>query len=130
VIALVVQPGVEFDHDAVVGYDRAKARTLVAWLRGQPEEIVFEAHSTDYQLPQAYVELVEDGFAILKVGPALTFATRETLGALEDIESQLVSETQPSFSQRHDRGDHAARADELDALLRGQSSRTEDTAAL
>jgi len=92
VIALVVQPGVEFDHDAVVAYDRKKASALTAWLRAQPEEIVFEAHSTDYQLPQAYVELVEDGFAILKVGPALTFAMREALEALEDMESQLVAE--------------------------------------
>lgn len=97
VIALVVQPGVEFDHDAVVTYDRHKARALVDWLRAQPEEIVFEAHSTDYQLPHAYVELVEDGFAILKVGPALTFAMREALGALEDMESQLIPQTQRSF---------------------------------
>lgn len=96
VIAMVVQPGVEFDHDAVVGYDRAKASALVKWLRLQPEAIVFEAHSTDYQLPEAYVELVEDGFAILKVGPALTFAMREALDALEDIESQLVVEEKRS----------------------------------
>jgi len=96
VIALVVQPGVEFDHDAVVSYSREKASGLVRWLRGQSEEIVFEAHSTDYQLPHSYVELVEDGFAILKVGPALTFAMREALGALEDIESQLLPEAQRS----------------------------------
>ena len=92
VIALVVQPGVEFDHDSVVAYERNKAAPLVEWLRAQTEEIVFEAHSTDYQLPQAYVELVEDGFRILKVGPALTFAMREALEALEDIESELVAE--------------------------------------
>ena len=97
VIALVVQPGVEFDHDAVVTYDRKKAGALVEWLRAQPEEIVFEAHSTDYQLPRAYVELVEDGFAILKVGPALTFAMREALEALEDMESQLVAEEERSL---------------------------------
>jgi D-tagatose-1,6-bisphosphate aldolase subunit GatZ/KbaZ len=96
VIALVVQPGVEFDHDAVVDYDRAKASQLVAWLRALPEEIVFEAHSTDYQLPRAYVELVRDGFAILKVGPGLTFAMREALDALEDMEAQLVAEPQRS----------------------------------
>jgi D-tagatose-1,6-bisphosphate aldolase subunit GatZ/KbaZ len=96
VIAMVVQPGVEFDHDAVVAYDRKKASGLVNWLRGQEEEIVFEAHSTDYQLPRAYVELVEDGFAILKVGPALTFAMREALDALEDMESQLVAEEERS----------------------------------
>jgi D-tagatose-1,6-bisphosphate aldolase subunit GatZ/KbaZ len=100
VIALVVQPGVEFDHDAVVAYDRAKAKPLVDWLRVQREEIVFEAHSTDYQLPNAYSELVDDGFAILKVGPALTFAMREALCALEDIESQLIAESQQSFLTR------------------------------
>ena len=97
VVAMVVQPGVEFDHDAVIGYDREKAKPLIDWLRAQGEEIVFEAHSTDYQLPAAYGELVEDGFAILKVGPALTFAMREALCALEDIESQLVHESQRSL---------------------------------
>jgi len=91
VIALVVQPGVEFDHDAVVNYEPAKAEQLTAWLRSQPEAIVFEAHSTDYQLPHAYRKLVQDGFAILKVGPAVTFAMREALEALEDMESQLIS---------------------------------------
>lgn len=92
VTALVVQPGVEFDHDSVLPYDRKKASALVRWLRTQPERIVFEAHSTDYQLPRAYVELVQDGFAILKVGPALTFAMREALEALEDMESRLIPE--------------------------------------
>jgi D-tagatose-1,6-bisphosphate aldolase subunit GatZ/KbaZ len=96
VVALVVQPGVEFDHDSVVAYDRQKAKSLVEWLRAEPENIVFEAHSTDYQFPEGYNELVEDGFAILKVGPALTFAMREALYALEDIESQLVSTEQRS----------------------------------
>jgi len=96
VIALVVQPGVEFDHDAVVNYDSAKAAQLTAWLRSQPEAIVFEAHSTDYQLPAAYLQLVHDGFGILKVGPGVTFAMREALEALEDIESQLISEAQRS----------------------------------
>jgi D-tagatose-1,6-bisphosphate aldolase subunit GatZ/KbaZ len=91
-----VQPGVEFDHDAVVNYEQTKAAQLTAWLRTQPEAIVFEAHSTDYQLPAAYPKLVHDGFAILKVGPGLTFAMREALEALEDIECQLVSESQRS----------------------------------
>jgi D-tagatose-1,6-bisphosphate aldolase subunit GatZ/KbaZ len=96
VIALVVQPGVEFDHNAVVNYDSRKAAKLTAWLRSQPEPIVFEAHSTDYQLPSAYPSLVRDGFAILKVGPGVTFAMREALEALEDIESQLVDGPQRS----------------------------------
>ena len=96
VIALVVQPGVEFGHDAVLNYDPAKAAQLTAWLRSQPGSMVFEAHSTDYQLPAAYRSLVRDGFAILKVGPGLTFAMREALEALEDIESQMIGEGERS----------------------------------
>jgi D-tagatose-1,6-bisphosphate aldolase subunit GatZ/KbaZ len=89
-IALVVQPGVEFDHDSVGHYDRVKAGPLVGWRREHADDIVFEAHSTDYQKARVYGELVEDGFAILKVGPALTFALREALYALAEIEAQLV----------------------------------------
>ena len=35
-------------------------------------------------------EMVEDGIAILKVGPALTFALREALFALNHIENELL----------------------------------------
>ncbi|MFT4113817.1 D-tagatose-bisphosphate aldolase, class II, non-catalytic subunit [Silvibacterium sp.] len=90
VLGLVVQPGVEFGHDGVVEYDRAKAAELVASLQKPGGPTVFEAHSTDYQLPQAFVALVEDDFGILKVGPALTFALREALFELEEIEQLLV----------------------------------------
>jgi D-tagatose-1,6-bisphosphate aldolase subunit GatZ/KbaZ len=100
VLGLVVQPGVEFDHDRVVDYEREKARALTLWLAsGAPAlagSLVFEAHSTDYQRPQAYRALVEDGFAILKVGPALTFALREALYALADIERELLPESELS----------------------------------
>ena len=51
--------------------------------------LVYEAHSTDYQRPESYRNLVRDGFAILKVGPALTFAMREVLEALSLIEAEL-----------------------------------------
>jgi D-tagatose-1,6-bisphosphate aldolase subunit GatZ/KbaZ len=96
VIAMVVQPGVDFDHDSVVHYKRSKAEALIAWRRQQAPSIVFEAHSTDYQFASAYGELVEDGFAILKVGPALTFALREALDALASIETLLVTTTKRS----------------------------------
>lgn len=46
VIALVVQPGVEFGSDVVFDYDRAKTRSLSAALAAYPG-IVYEAHSTD-----------------------------------------------------------------------------------
>ena len=95
VIALVVQPGVEFNHDSVVDYDPARALHLTALL-AEEEGLVYEAHSTDYQRPEAYCQLVQDGFAILKVGPALTFAMREALTALSQIEAELVPHQQGS----------------------------------
>lgn len=95
VIALVVQPGVEFNHTSVVDYDANKTVSLRKLLNDQ-DGIVFEAHSTDYQKPHAYKDLVRDGFAILKVGPALTFALREALFALERIERELVPDSRCS----------------------------------
>ena len=52
--------------------------------------LVFEAHSTDYQTPAALAALVRNGFAILKVGPWLTFALRETLYGLDAIAAELT----------------------------------------
>ena len=88
IIALVVQPGVEFGHSDVVHYDRARARELSQALAGHAG-ILFEAHSTDYQTGQGLRQLVEDGFAILKVGPWLTFALREALYELDAIADVL-----------------------------------------
>jgi D-tagatose-1,6-bisphosphate aldolase subunit GatZ/KbaZ len=88
VIALVVQPGVDFGSSSIFDYDRAKAQSLSAALSQYPG-MVFEAHSTDYQSPQALARMVEDHFAILKVGPWLTFAFREAVWALSAIEREL-----------------------------------------
>jgi D-tagatose-1,6-bisphosphate aldolase subunit GatZ/KbaZ len=88
VIALVVQPGVEFDHQKVVDYVPEKARRLSECIARDPQ-FVFEAHSTDYQTPESLRALVRDHFAILKVGPGATFALRETLWALAAIESEI-----------------------------------------
>lgn len=90
VIALVVQPGVEFGDDIVFPYERAKARQLSAALPNDLD-IVYEAHSTDYQPEAALREMVGDHFAILKVGPALTFAYREAIFALSAIERELLA---------------------------------------
>jgi D-tagatose-bisphosphate aldolase class II non-catalytic subunit len=91
VIAVVTQPGVEFGHDAVVQYDHAKARDLTAMLARHPG-LVFEAHSTDYQTADELRQLVEDGFAILKVGPWLTFALREALYAADPSLEALLEQ--------------------------------------
>ncbi len=95
VIAAVVQPGVEFDHHKVIDYDRAKAVRLSGALADQAH-IVFEAHSTDYQTPEALKALVEDHFAILKVGPGVTFALREAFWALDAIEREWIGEDRAS----------------------------------
>ena len=89
VSGLVVQPGVEFGNDVVFDYEPGKAAALSANLPGSPA-LVYEAHSTDYQRPQALRELVKDHFAILKVGPWLTFAYREALFALSRIEREWL----------------------------------------
>ncbi|OSQ36390.1 D-tagatose-bisphosphate aldolase, class II, non-catalytic subunit [Thalassospira mesophila] len=88
VIGLVVQPGVEFGNENVIYYNPAAASDLSAALKQIPG-IVFEAHSTDYQPVAALSSLVKDGFAILKVGPGVTFAMREALYGLDQIASFL-----------------------------------------
>jgi D-tagatose-1,6-bisphosphate aldolase subunit GatZ/KbaZ len=88
VIGLVVQPGVEFDHDQVIDYRPAAAAALSRSIVPVPG-MVFEAHSTDYQRPDALKALVRDHFAILKVGPGATFALREALWSLSEVAAEL-----------------------------------------
>ncbi|CUH95130.1 D-tagatose-1,6-bisphosphate aldolase subunit GatZ [Propionispora sp. 2/2-37] len=88
VIAVVVQPGVEYGDERIHEYERPAARRLSRSLQKYPG-LVFEGHSTDYQTAHALKEMVEDGIAILKVGPALTFALREGLFALSHMEAEL-----------------------------------------
>ena len=84
VVGLVVQPGVEFGSENVVTYEPERAKGLSAALKSMPG-LVFEAHSTDYQPADSLARLVQDGFAILKIGPALTFALREALYGLDAV---------------------------------------------
>jgi D-tagatose-1,6-bisphosphate aldolase subunit GatZ/KbaZ len=71
------------------------AQSLSKMIEEQPH-LVFEAHSTDYQNPTAYHELVHDHFDILKVGPALTFALREAFYGLERAEREWLGSNQAS----------------------------------
>ncbi|MBB4194286.1 D-tagatose-1,6-bisphosphate aldolase subunit GatZ/KbaZ [Rhizobium aethiopicum] len=95
VIAFVVQPGVEFGSENVIGYRPELATELTALLDEEPQ-FVFEAHSTDYQTRDALTRLVQDGFPILKVGPDLTFALREAAYALDLIATEMV----PGYGDR------------------------------
>lgn len=87
VLGIVVQPGVEEKDSGCTEYDRSKAVELAKAIRTIPD-LVFEGHSTDYQTKIKLREMVEDGVAILKVGPGLTFAAREGLYALSFIEDE------------------------------------------
>lgn len=130
IIALVVQPGVEFDHTHIIDYQQQKAVSLSKMVEDY-DTLIFEAHSTDYQTPQSLRQLVKDHFAILKVGPALTFALREALFSLAAIEEELlpakassglrhvlesVMLDRPEYWQSHYHGDGNARR-----LARGYS---------
>ncbi len=89
VIAVVVQPGVEFGDDQVFYYNSEAAADLCAKLEDYPD-LIFEGHSTDYQTAQSLRDMVVDGIAILKVGPAVTYGLREGLFALSMMERELV----------------------------------------
>lgn len=89
IIAIVVQPGVEFDHSSIIHYQPELAIALSKVI--EKTSVVYEAHSTDYQTADAYKALVRDHFAILKVGPALTFALREAMFSLAMIENALIA---------------------------------------
>lgn len=96
VVGIVVQPGVEFGDENIAVYDRNKTTELCEAVRQYPG-LVMEGHSTDYQPVFRLEEMVADGIAILKVGPALTFALREAIFALTMIENELF----PMEKQSH-----------------------------
>ena len=89
VVAIVVQPGVDFGNEDVVQFAPSAAAGLAEAVR-DVEGAVYEAHSTDYQKPESYAGLVDMHFAILKVGPAATFALREAIYALEGVAREMV----------------------------------------
>lgn len=88
VVAMVVQPGVEYGDDFILDYNPEAARDLAHF--SETRWLVYEAHSTDYQRRDNLRALVRDHFAILKVGPALTYAFREAVFTLAMIERELI----------------------------------------
>jgi D-tagatose-1,6-bisphosphate aldolase subunit GatZ/KbaZ len=96
--AVVVQPGVEFGDDFVLPFDPQAAEELSDFIKTETG-LVYEAHSTDYQTRQALRALVVGGFAVLKVGPALTFALREAIFALAKLEEELIPEGRSDIVQ-------------------------------
>jgi D-tagatose-1,6-bisphosphate aldolase subunit GatZ/KbaZ len=101
VVAVVVQPGVEYGDDRVFEYNRALAAKLSGKITDY-DRLVYEAHSTDYQTETGLRSLVEDHFCILKVGPWLTFAYREALFALESMEIEMMGAGADGLSRLRD----------------------------
>ena len=91
IIAVVIQPGVEFSNANIHLYNRNDSKNISNILNEYPN-LVFEGHSTDYQPASKLKEMVEDGVGILKVGPACTFALREGLFSLSMMEKELINE--------------------------------------
>ena len=84
VMGLVVQPGVEFGPDTIHALPTRRDPGLRAVLCDH-DAMCLEAHSTDYQQPEVFGTLADLGFAFQKVGPALTFAWRRALYALDQL---------------------------------------------
>lgn len=91
VCGVVVQPGVEFSDDQIFDYNHNAAINLSSEINNY-ENLIYETHSTDYQTRQALAQMVPDHFCILKVGPWLTFAYREALFGLVEIEKELYED--------------------------------------
>ncbi len=89
VLAVVVQPGVDFDDHHAAVYRPEAAAELSAFHDQLPDTMTFEIHATDYQPPSALKRMVRDHFILLKIGPCLTSALREALFALAQIEDAL-----------------------------------------
>jgi D-tagatose-bisphosphate aldolase class II non-catalytic subunit len=85
-VAIVVQPGVDFNNNEILHFDKTAAASLVQALAEHPT-IAFEGHSTDFQSGAALGDLVDCNFAFLKVGPELTFAFREAIFAMASADN-------------------------------------------
>jgi D-tagatose-bisphosphate aldolase class II non-catalytic subunit len=96
VTALVVQPGVDFGNSQIISFNPSNATRLILTASAFTSA-AFEAHSTDYQSLESLAGLVSGHFAILKVGPELTFAYREALFAMAAIEQQLSFATRSNL---------------------------------
>lgn len=89
VVGYVMHSGADFRSFDVIPYDSGKLDHLKPFLSTFPYAL--EAHSTDYQKLECLQSMVRDGFAILKVGPELTFRFREAIFALCNVEKEVVN---------------------------------------
>jgi D-tagatose-1,6-bisphosphate aldolase subunit GatZ/KbaZ len=117
---LVVQPGVEFSPMSVHHLPMDRDPGLKAAIAHHPG-VCLEAHSTDYQHAAVFPRLATLGFAFQKVGPALTFAYRQAVYALDQFradagwgeaairpEMERIMLAHPANWQGHYHGDAAS----------------------
>ena len=98
IVGVVVQPGVEYGCFSVHQYNRKKARDLCEVL--DEYNICFEGHSTDFQFPSSLRNMAEDGIKILKVGPSITYALREALINMCEIEKNYIKKNKRSHFKK------------------------------
>ena len=96
VMAVVVQPGIDFGDVAIAAYRPERAADLSAVHDRLPGHLAFEIHAADFQSTVALRRMVADHFGLLKIGPCLTFALREALYALAHIEARMPGVDVPS----------------------------------
>ncbi len=121
VMALVVQPGVEFDHLQVIDYRRTAHRGATARPRHGTAPGVRGAFHRLSATPQI-ARARRRSLAVLKVGPGLTFAMREALFGLAHIENQLPAAAVAVRPDRGRRTTNARQSRVLAGLLRPGSA--------
>ena len=118
VIAVVVQPG-----RRVRARERGRLRPARGGATSRRDPalpgLAYEAHSTDYQTDGRCGRWSSAHFAILKVGPGLTFALREAVFALDRDRGRVGAGGAPVARARGARGGDAAQSRLLAALLSG-----------
>jgi D-tagatose-1,6-bisphosphate aldolase subunit GatZ/KbaZ len=125
VLAVVVQPGVDFGNTQIARYQPGRAAELSAYHATLPGMMTYEVHSADYQMPAAIRRMIRDHFAILKVGPSLTNAYREAVFSLSCIETEwLANKKQSRLSKIRDTLDSVMRAnpEHWQAYYRGNAA--------
>lgn len=90
---VVADFGIDFGGDGCWPYQKGTAIPLVRILDQVPG-MVLEAHATDYQSEKSIREMWADGIRIFKIGPELTYAKREALFRLSEIEARSVPEAE------------------------------------
>ena len=82
--ALVIEPGMSFGNFGVIKPSFNKLKKLLKY--SKKKNIVFEAHSSDYQKFETLRKLVRHNFKFLKVGPELTYFYHRAIKFMLDIE--------------------------------------------